>query len=86
MPGVTLDLSTVKTNIVIFDVEGGAPPFLAAIAEKGILALPVGPDRVRMITHNDVSREDVERALDIDPHVLRHANGGAGRRLDHDSR
>jgi threonine aldolase len=75
LPCITLDPMAVQTNIVIFDVEGGAPPFLAAIAEKGILALPVGPERVRMITHNDVSREDVERALETIRQVLRQTNG-----------
>ncbi len=74
LPGITIDLSTVQTNIVIFSVEGGAPPFLAAIAEEGILALPVGPDRVRMITHCDVSREEVERALERMDRVLRRGN------------
>ncbi len=76
LPGITLDLTTVETNIVIFSVEGGAPPFLAAIAEEDILALPVGPDRVRMITHCDVSREDVERALERMERVLRRGIGG----------
>jgi threonine aldolase len=64
LPGVTIDPTVVQTNIVIFTVEGGAPPFLASIAAEGILALPVGPDRVRMITHNDVTREDTEQALE----------------------
>jgi threonine aldolase len=76
MPGITFDPSMVKTNIVIFEVEGGAPPFLAALAEKGVLALPVGPDRVRMITHNDVSRSDVEQGLEIIRDVLQHTNVG----------
>ncbi len=40
MPGITFDAAAVKTNIVIFEVQMGAPPFLAAIAEKGVLALP----------------------------------------------
>lgn len=75
MPGITLNPMTVKTNIVIFDVRGGAPAFLAAIAEHGILALPVGPERVRMITHNDVTREDVERALELIRGVLLRGNG-----------
>ena len=65
MPGITLDPTAVQTNIVIFEVQGGAPAFLTAVAEHGILALPVGPDRVRMITHNDVTRDDVERALEV---------------------
>ncbi len=75
MSGITFDPSAVKTNIVIFEVHGGAPPFLAALAEKGVLALPVGPDRVRMITHHDVSRTDVEQGLEIIRDVLLHGNG-----------
>jgi threonine aldolase len=75
MPGVTLDAGAVQTNIVIFEVRGGAPPFLAAIAEKGILALPVGPDRVRMITHYGIEREDVERALELIRTVLLRGDG-----------
>ncbi len=74
LPGVTIDLPAVETNIVIFTVETGAPPFLAAIAEEGILALPVGPDRVRMITHCDISRADVEEALERMERVLRRGN------------
>ena len=70
MPGVAVDPSAVQTNIVIFEVHGGAPALLAAIAEKGILALPVGPDRVRMITHHGVEREDVEQALELMRGVL----------------
>jgi threonine aldolase len=75
MHGITFDPAAVKTNIAIFEVQMGAPPFLAAIAEKGVLALPVGPDRVRMITHHDVSRSDVERGLDVIRDVLQHSNG-----------
>jgi threonine aldolase len=30
----------------------------------GVLAVPFGPHRIRMVTHNDVSREDVEAALE----------------------
>jgi threonine aldolase len=71
LPGVAIDVTTVETNIVIFIVESGAPSFLAAIAEEGILALPVGPDRVRMITHCDVARGDVEQALERMGRVLR---------------
>jgi threonine aldolase len=75
MPGVTINPMVVQTNIVIFEVQGGAPAFLAAIAEKGILALPVGPERVRMITHHDIERGDVERALELIHSVLLRGNG-----------
>ena len=75
MPGVSVDPMAVATNIVIFTIEGGAPSFLAAIADKGILALPVGPDRVRMITHHGIERGDTERALVLIRSVLHRGNG-----------
>jgi threonine aldolase len=35
-----------------------------------VLAVPVDRDRVRMVTHVDVSRRDVENAADIVASVL----------------
>jgi threonine aldolase len=65
MPGIRLDAPSVQTNIVAFELEGWEPPdFLAALREAGVLAVPFGPHRIRMVTHNDVSREDVEKALE----------------------
>jgi threonine aldolase len=65
MPGIRLDAASVQTNIVAFELEGWEPPdFLAALKEVGVLAVPFGPHRIRMVTHNDVSREDVEKALE----------------------
>ena len=65
VPGIRLDPSSVQTNIVVFELEGWeSPDFLAALKEVGVLAVPFGPHRIRMVTHNDVSREDVEKALE----------------------
>jgi threonine aldolase len=65
LPGIGLDPASVQTNIVAFDLDGWEPPdFLAALKEVGVLAVPFGPHRIRMVTHNDVSREDVETALE----------------------
>ena len=61
-PGVELDPSTVETNIVIFGVDD-APALVAQLAERVELQA-VDARRVRAVTHLDVSREDVERALD----------------------
>jgi len=64
LPGIRLDPASVQTNIVAFDLDGWEPPdFLAALKEQGVLAVPFGPHRVRMVTHNDITREDVEAAL-----------------------
>src|SRR5918911_2623236 len=62
LPGVGLDPQTVETNIVIFSVPD-APGFCAALEREGVGMLPVGPDRVRAVTHLDVDDDGIERAL-----------------------
>ncbi len=62
------------TNLLYFDVDGeriGRPELDAAslaarLAQRGVLALPLGSGRarIRMVTHLDVSAADVETALD----------------------
>ncbi len=65
LPGISLDAASVQTNIVAMELEGWEPPdFLAALKEAGVLAVPFGPHRIRMVTHSDVSREDIERAVE----------------------
>jgi threonine aldolase len=66
IPGVRIDPGRVQTNIVIFGLAEGVSPqaFLEAMASRGILAIPVEGDRVRMVTHLDVSSGDVRRAAE----------------------
>jgi threonine aldolase len=61
LPGVHLDPATVETNIVIFSVED-APGLVARLADRVELQA-FDQHRVRAVTHLDVSRDDVERAL-----------------------
>jgi threonine aldolase len=67
-----IDLTTVQTNIVIFNLWGGgdAAAFCAALEERGVLASGIGPRAVRLVTHYDVSREDCERAAEVVGEVL----------------
>jgi threonine aldolase len=65
LPGVKIDPERVVTNIVIFDVaETGlaADAICARLAERGVLASGFGM-AIRMVTHYDVSRDGIERAL-----------------------
>lgn len=64
LPGVELDPGDVETNIVIFRVASGASGFVDRAAAAGVLCIAVADDRVRMVTHRDVARGDVESALD----------------------
>ena len=67
-----IDLATVQTNMVIFQLRrgGDAAAFCAALKEKGVLAGGLGPRVVRFVTHFDVSRDDCERAAEVVGEVL----------------
>jgi len=65
--GVSLDLATVQSNIVIFHMEEGAPDAATIVAraqEAGVLVSAFGVRTVRAVTHLDVSRADCELAAD----------------------
>jgi threonine aldolase len=65
VPALTLDPTKVHTNIVIFGIEKSglsSAEFLARLADRHVLAVPVDAERVRMVTHLDVTREQVEEA------------------------
>ena len=66
MDGVAIDPDTVETNIVIFRLTGNvtAAELVARLKERGILASAVGPDAIRLVTHNDVSRGACAAAAD----------------------
>jgi len=58
-------LFPVETNIVVARVDESfmtVDNLLAALKERGVLAVPFGAGRVRMVTHLDVSADDIERA------------------------
>jgi threonine aldolase len=61
LSGVKLDPATVETNIVIFEVED-APGSVERLADRVELAA-LDAHRIRAVTHLDVSRADIERAL-----------------------
>ena len=59
-PGVSLDLDSIETNIVIFRLTAGldAPELAARLKARGVLVSAFGPDAIRVVTHRDVSRAD----------------------------
>jgi threonine aldolase len=65
-PGVDLDASTVETNIVFFslaeDARLSAPALVVGLSKRGVLANALGPARIRMVTHYEISMEDAEKA------------------------
>jgi threonine aldolase len=51
----------VETNLVIFELNEGADPkrFISKMKEKGILLLSISEDRLRIVTHLDITEEMV---------------------------
>ncbi len=65
---IELDLETVQTNILVFDLAPDAPdaPTLVARArEHGVLLNAFGPRRVRAVTHLDVSAGQCRHAAGV---------------------
>ena len=68
IPHIRIQPEKVQTNIVLFDVgEAGltSSEFLKRLAERKVLGGPVDAKRIRMVTHLDVDRNDIEQALRI---------------------
>jgi len=64
--GISIDPKVVVTNILIFDVtETGrtAADICAALAKEKVLCSPTGKFKIRMVTHYDVDRASIDRAL-----------------------
>lgn len=62
--GLGVDPDGVETNIVMVTVERpdfDASSLAAALAEHGVLGLPMGSDTLRLMTHHDVGPDDVAR-------------------------
>jgi threonine aldolase len=64
-----LDPAGVDTNIVVVDLPD-APAVVAAVREHDVLVSAVGPRALRLVTHLDVTRDQVEAAAAVLAKVL----------------
>jgi threonine aldolase len=65
IPGIRINPAKVQTNIVIFDIQEtglSSSDFLAELARRKVLGVPVDRERIRMVAHLDVDRSDIEEA------------------------
>jgi threonine aldolase len=66
LPGISIDLERVHSNLVSFDVESmGVPTFLEACARDGVKGGSPGGSRVRFVTHYGIDTADIQSALRI---------------------
>lgn len=74
MSGIFVDLDTVQTNMVNFDVARLAvtpEQFIARLAERGVLVAGNGGSVIRAVTSYEVSRGDIEYALSAISELVR---------------
>lgn len=66
--GIEINLNTVQTNMIYCDVSQlkiSVSELVELLKNKGILVLPVPPDKIRLVTNRHVSRDDARRAIEI---------------------
>ena len=64
--GIQIDLSSVQTNIVCFDVSNlgiNADLFVSKLKQNHILALALTEKKVRMVTHKGIEKEQIETSI-----------------------
>jgi len=63
--GLHIDLASVQTNLVYFDVvaPAGAEALCTALAARSVRMGAMGPQTVRAVTHLDVTAADIETAI-----------------------
>ena len=73
IPGIAVDPKKVVTNILIFDVAPSgktAAQVVADLGQRGVLCGATGKTTIRMVTHFDVDRAAIDRALAVIADVL----------------
>ena len=73
MPGVSIDPDRIYTNIVYFEVnreDMTVEQLVKRLGDQGARMLPVGPGRIRAVTHYHISPDDIEYVLGVFAKVL----------------
>lgn len=73
LPGITIDLATVQSNIVIFKpdpVRITTDEFISGMGEGGVRVSNYGLRGLRMVTHYQITDDDIEQALQVASRLL----------------
>jgi len=77
--GIRCDAALVESNLVFFEIDaklGSAAQFCSAMKEQGVLIGPMGGQRIRAVTHLDVSAEEIVRAVEVARECVRQGFSG----------
>jgi threonine aldolase len=66
IPGFTVDLETVQSNLVFADLSDAktGPEVGAALEQNGVRINVFGPERIRFALHYEISSADVDQVID----------------------
>jgi threonine aldolase len=64
LPGISVDLRSVQTNMVYFNVVNAAS-FAAGMKEHGVLCNVLYGDAIRLVTHYEISNENAKDAVNV---------------------
>ena len=74
MPGLALDLTQIKSNIVFFEVtrdDMAVDQLIRLLDDDGVRMLTVGESRIRAVTHYHITAEDIDHTLGVMSKVLK---------------
>lgn len=75
--GISVNFETVQTNIVQFNMGGlgiTSEQFVSKLSEKGVLALTLAENKIRMVTHRGIGKEHVEKTISIVEDIAKELN------------
>eukprot|EP00249_Psilotum_nudum_P017268 c26241_g1_i1 orf=581-1753(+) len=76
--GLQVDSAAVETNMVVVEVAAdstlGAEELCDALKESGILSLVIAPNILRLVTHHQVSKEDILYAIECFKDALQNSS------------
>lgn len=78
--GLSIRGGNVDTNMLVFDIAaqlGTAANFVARLRENDIWCFPIGPQSVRLVTHLDVSKPQIDRVCDVLRNIAAQLNAQA---------
>ncbi|MBX3119520.1 MAG: low-specificity L-threonine aldolase [Fimbriimonadaceae bacterium] len=64
LPGISVDMDRVQTNIVLANFDRPAVDWQNSLAERGIWALPFGEFQMRLVFHLDIDDSMADRAVE----------------------
>lgn len=65
LPGFSSSPEQTPTNLCLIGTEKPAAEWATRLTEAGIWCFPVAANRIRLVTHADVSADDVEYAIEV---------------------